>query len=242
MPNEPQYWPSGGQTPVRSITPAASAFIIEHSRLLDFDVFLSKSLLEQAAAIVRSGTVPPGGSPLAHKSLLLELVLTRTVDNFLCFLSDLIALIYKAKPEMLRSSESEKLDFILQFTDMDQLRSAVAEKRVERLSYLGLRELSDYIESQMSFQLFGSPDRLQEAARIVELRNICVHARGVVSSRSTKRFPELKDQLGKRIDLSSSKVTSDRKFIEDCVFDIDARATSKFSLPARQLPAPPPDL
>jgi len=126
MPSEPKYWPSGGQTPVPSITSAASAFVIEHSRLLDFDVFFSKGMIEKLDALRKSGATLSVDSPLVHNSLLLELVLTRTVDNFLCFLSDLLALIYKAKPEMLRSSENEKLDFVLQFSDMDQLRSAVA--------------------------------------------------------------------------------------------------------------------
>jgi hypothetical protein len=242
MPNDPKYWPSGGPTPVPSITSAASAFVVEHSRLLDFDLFASKGMLEKLDAIRKSGVAPLVDSPLVHNSLLLELVLTRTVDNFLCFLTDLLALIYKAKPEMLRSSENEKLDFVLQFPDMDQLRSAIAEKRVERLSYLGLRELSEYIDSQMAFKLFEADDDLHRAALIVELRNLCVHARGVVGNTSTNRFPEMKAQLGKRIELSTSKVTGYRKFLEDCVFDIDLRATSKFFLPSRALPAPPPEL
>ena len=202
---------------------------------------MSRGMIEKLEAI-RNVPSSPRENPLVHKSLLLELVLTRTVDNFLCFVSDLLALIYKSKPEMLRSSESEKLDFILQFTDMDQLRSAIAEKRVERLSYLGLRELCEHIESHMSFMVFEAPEDLHRAALIVELRNICTHARGVVGPTTVRRFPEMRAELGRHINLSASKVTEDRKFLEDCVFDIDLRATSKFSLPCKPLPPPPPEL
>lgn len=241
MSTETKYWPAGGTAPVPSITAAAFGFIAEHSRLLDFDLFFTEGVLARLESILE-GASPPTQSPLVHRSLLFELVLTRTADNFLCFISDLLALIYKTKPEMLRSSESEKLDFIFQHADMDQLRSAIAEKRVERLSYLGLRELSAHIESQMAFNLFDSQDALNRAALIVELRNICVHARGVVGSTSARRFPEMASQVGKRIELSSSKVTEDRKFLENCVFDIDLRAASKFALPSRPLPNPPPGL
>ncbi len=242
MATEPKYWPAGGTTPVPSITSAASVFITEHSRLLDFDLFFSKGVLNALKAMRNSAPTESPSNPRAHSSLLLELVLTRTVDNFLCFVTDLLALIYAARPETLRSSESEKLEFILQFADMTQLRSAIAEKKVERLSYLGLRDLCAHIESQMSFTLFETANDLHRAALIVELRNICVHARGVVGATSAKRFPELQPQIGRRIDLTNSSVTDHRKFLEDSVFGIDLRATSKFNLPATALPKPPPDL
>jgi hypothetical protein len=238
MATQEQYWPTGGSTPVPTTTSAASAFIAEHSRLIDFALFCARVVVDK----LKIPTHEIDGDPLAHDPLLQELILTRTVDNFLCFISDLLALIYKAKPEMLRSSEQERVDFVLQFSDMDQFRAAVAEKRVERLSYLGLKELAEYIDSHMSFQLFESPEFLNKAAVLVEMRNICVHSRGRVSSISARRFPELKAQLGKRIDLSYESVTSNRKFLENCVFDIDVRATNKFSLPARQVPDPPDHL
>ena len=236
-----KYWPSGGTTLVPSMTSAAFAFVAEHSRLLDFDLDFSMGLIRELETKLNRLAQASRDSN-ASKALLLELMLTRTVDNFLCFLSELLALIYRERPEMLRSSETEKLEFVLQFADMDQLRSAIAEKRVERLSYLGLRELSEYIESQMSFKLFELAEDLGRAAYIVELRNICVHARGIVGNTSARRFPQMKTQIGRRIDLSADQVTRDRKFLEDCVFDIDLRATSKFTLPAERVPIPPLDL
>ena len=241
MTDTPKYWPAGGTTIVETLTTAAQAFVAEHSRLLDFSEFLLSAVLD------RCKTAENAVSALVrfkneHERLLRELVITRTVDNFLCYISDLLALIYSIKPQMLRSAEQERLDFILQFTDMNQLRSAIAEKRVERLAYLGVRELSEYTEEHMSFRLFESEEQRERAALIVEYRNICVHARGIVGRTSTRRFPVLTASLDQPLLLTSESVTSDRKFIEDCVFAIDERAIQKFSLPALQVPEPPADL
>jgi len=69
-----------------------------------------------------------------HEPLLQEMVVVRFVDNFLCYLGELLALIFGTRPETLRSSEQERIDFVLQYDSMDELRAALAEKRVERLA------------------------------------------------------------------------------------------------------------
>lgn len=241
MPPKEKYWLAGGSKLVPTATSAAFAFVNEHSRLLDFASFSQRAFVDLIKSeIAEQGK--PSDTRQSNEMMLHELILTRTVDNFLCFISDLLALIYKTKPEMLRSSEQERVDFILRFSDMNQLCTAIAEKRVERLSYLGLKELAEYIETHMAFELFESKDELDNAAILVEMRNICVHSRGCVGSISARRFPQLLNQVGKRIDLSYDTVTANRKFLENCVFDIDVRATEKFSLPAAAIPKPPPHL
>lgn len=234
------YWLAGGTRMVPTATAPAMAFVNEHSRLLDFALFATQAFLDKANASIGVENSSDGSDD--NDEMLQELILTRTVDNFLCFLSDLLALIYKTKPQMLRSSEQERLDFVLNFESMDELRAAVAEKKVERLSYLGLRDLNDSLRGQMGFELFGSPKDLSEAAVLVEMRNICVHARGVVGATSARRFAEFKDLLGKRLDFSHERIRACRKFLENAVFDIDVRATEKFSLPCCKVPKPPSHL
>lgn len=238
-----RYWLAGGNKPVLSITRAAYKFGHEHSRLLDFVVFSHQSFASFFDAD-KSEEHPDRTfyERAFDDTLLQELILTRAVDNFLCFLSDLLGLIYKAKPEMLLSSEQERLDFVLNFSDMDQLRRAIAEKKVERLSYLGLKELAHHFEKTMGFKLFENPNELERAAIIVEMRNICVHARGIIGQVSVNRFPSLKEGLGKKLDLNDALIRDLRHFLEHCVFDIDSRASQKFGLECAKLPTPPPGL
>jgi hypothetical protein len=240
------------------LTIAGARFAVEHSLLLDFVLFFSKARAERIRALVeeRSNAIAPSAviDDIAiaakeylreldsHEELLNQFVLTRVVDNLLCFITDLLALIYEAKPEMLKSSEQERLDFIFQYSDMADLRTAVAEKRVERLAYLGLRELTEYIKTHMGFDLFPQNADLERAALIVEYRNIMVHNRGQIGAASVRRFPILKSQLGKRVALAYDSLRDDRQFLENAVVDIDVRATSKFSLKAGLFPEPPAHL
>lgn len=241
--NEEWYWIVGGKKPVPHLTEAAIKFASEHSRLLDFYVFFDSAAIGTLNSLTEDAkrkTVLEERT--RNEELLIEIVICRVVDNFLSFLSDLLSCIYKARPEMLRSSEQERVDFVLQFETMDKLRRALAEKRVERLAYLGLRDLAEHLKSQMQLSLFISQDELEQAAILVEYRNLFVHNRGVVSAVSGRRFKKLRDAVGKRIVLSSSDVRNLRKFLENAVIDLDLRATEKFGLPVIPLSEPPSDL
>ena len=141
---------------------------------------------------------------------------------------------------MLRSAEQERLDFILQYQSMDELRTAIAEKKVERLAYLGLRDLAAHMQSNMGFSLFPSDAQLEQAALLVEYRNLFVHTRGIVSATSARRFPTLKAELGKRVAIHLREVRELRQFLENAVLEIDVRAVQKFGLPTVDLP-PHPD-
>ncbi len=251
-----RYWLAGGTKTVPSLTVAGARFGVEHSYLLDFVVFFSEARVRALRNLVEKGASQEGSKAEdiateaegylreldTHQAIIQEVVLTRVVDNFLCFVTDLLALIYKAKPDMLKSSEQERLDFIFQYADMDELRTAVAEKRVERLAYLGLRELAEYIKSHMGFDLFSVPSDLERAALIIEYRNVIVHNRGRISAASARRFPNLKAQIGKRVVFEHDQLRDLRQFLENAVVDIDVRATSKFELKAEPLPETPANL
>lgn len=240
-----KYWPAGGDVIVHQATHAALAFVAEHSRLLDFNTFFMQSKLKAilAKSLKETDELKRLLDEIGqYDGLISEVIICRVVDNFLTFISDLLALIYKYRPEMLKCSEQERLDFILQFDSMDELRMAIAEKRVERLAYLGLRDLSDYLKTNMSFELFLSIESLNRAALLIEYRNLYVHNRGVVSQTSVRRFPELKKSFGKRITIDHTEVRPLRQFLENAVFCIDERAIKKFSLPSEPIPEPPSNL
>jgi hypothetical protein len=239
--NPDRYWLAGGTKPVPHMTAPAERFAIEQRRLLDLHVFLAES------ATSRFIDAPPESPEEArvateifgHVDLIGELILVRAIDSFLSFVAELLGLIYSVRPESLRSSETERLDFILQFESIEELREAIAERRVSRLSFQGLRELQETLLKQMSFPLFDNQAELDTASLFVEYRNLFVHNRGVVNRISVKREPTLAPMLGKRLDLSGAEIRAIRQFFEHAVFDIDVRAAAKFQLPVKVIPAPP---
>ncbi len=264
-----RFWPAGTK-PLKGITEAALAFIVEHSRLLDLVSFYQGAGLESIKPmfdIVRAERKQLDGAiatdmpmelgsldqnidelgkrvdKLQELSLLLnEIMLSRTADNFLSYLSDLLSMIYKARPEMMKSNEKESLEFILQYQTMDELRGAIAERKVERLAYLGLRDLDAQLEGHMGFKLFEDPVEAYRAALVVEFRNLLTHNRGVVSPLSGRRFTQLTPLVGTRLKFTSEEIRDWRKALEHAVFDIDSRAAQKFALPVKEFREPPPEL
>ncbi len=95
-----------------------------------------------------------------HAGLLAELIHCRNVDNFLAYITDLLALIYHHRPEMLKSSEKVEVKFIMQFLSMDDLINALAEKRVQELSYKSFQDLHDYLSSKIGLPLVTTDEGL----------------------------------------------------------------------------------
>ena len=166
-----------------------------------------------------------------HRQLLLQMILCRGVDNYLAYVSELVALVFRTKPETMRSNEEVRLDVVLQHDNMEALVSSLAERRVYQLSYRGMRELSQYLSKRLRFNLFEEADTLKEAIRIIELRNIIVHNRAVVNRQFQSRVPDFPVEVGDAVKLEVDLVLSDVDFIVRSVLDIDQRARQKFELP-----------
>jgi hypothetical protein len=96
---------------------------------------------------------------------------TRIVDNYLTYVAELLALIFRTRPETMRSEKQVSLRVVLSHDSMDDLIATLAEQQVERLSRAGLRELHDELSKSMGFALFEEPDARDGAARAVEIRN-----------------------------------------------------------------------
>ena len=139
---------------------------------------------------------------------------------------------------MLNSSEQERFDYIFQFKTMDELKDAVAEKRVERLAFMGLRELFEFVSKNMGLELFTTKESFNRACEIIEYRNVITHNRGIISTISARRLEKLKDKIGSRVPINYYFVKDMQEFIENCAYDIDVRATKKFNLPAYKTPNP----
>lgn len=167
-----------------------------------------------------------------HRTLLLEMMLCRAADNFLAYVAELLAVVFRTRPETLRSSESVRLDDVLKHASMEDLVHDLAERRVNQLSYQGMRDLSAYLSDRLGFELFPKPESLERAVRIIESRNIIVHNRGLVNELFLSRAPRASANVGEPLDLDTDLIFDDLEFIALSVYEMDARAVQKFNLSA----------
>ena len=111
-----------------------------------------------------------------------QVVLWRAVDNFLTYNAQILALVFRTHPATLKSKETERLDQILQYTSMNELIAALADKRVNELSYKGIHDLERYLSEKIGFDLFSDEETRGNIWFLVEARNLVVHNRGIVNT------------------------------------------------------------
>jgi hypothetical protein len=112
---------------------------------------------------------------------------------------------------------------------MQELQQAIAERRVERLAYRGMRDLSEWINSTLGFVLVADPQHLKAIERFVEQRNLIVHKRGVIDRRYLARMGVEDGQIGEPLKVGGQSVDA-LALMERSVVDADARASKKWSL------------
>jgi hypothetical protein len=165
-----------------------------------------------------------------HRTLVLEMMLSRAADNFLAYITELLVMVFRCRPETLRSSETVRLDAILRHTTMPELIHELAERRVHQLSYQGMRELASYLSERLGFDLVQKPEDLEHAIWIIEARNIIVHNRGIVNELFLKRTSGRSVPIGESLQLDTDQIFDDLEFIARSVYGIDQRAVQKFNL------------
>lgn len=69
--------------------------------------------------------------------LLDELIVTRAVDMFGIYLSEMLQLVFKQEPRILRSGSQMKVDEILAYDSMDDLVGEITRRRVDDLARKG---------------------------------------------------------------------------------------------------------
>lgn len=247
------------QKAIVKLTDAAMRFVDEMQRQSRFAVFvmnLSKSTDEKAKAAAEildefgkkgygdqyKGLLKGVEENSAVKALFdfhiktfFEMILCRGVDNFLTYISQLLALIFISKPETLRSSDKVRVDYVLQHPNMEELIKDLVERRVNDLSYQGMHKLNKHLAEEIGLQLIPDGPKLNKIVRLIECRNIIVHNRGIVNKLFLSRVLNSKEKLGDSLDLDSPNFFMDQMFLAEQVENIDSLAAKKFSLPLVKL-------
>jgi hypothetical protein len=235
------------------MTPAGWSFLRENNRLVGFVFYITRlatSTDEKARIAVRAlyetedpetyrsslEKIEKEGATQElrkqHRDMVLEMMLSRLAENFLVYVTELLTLIFRTRPETLRSSETVRLDAILKHGTMEELVHDLAERRVNQLSYQGMRDLAAYLSNRLGFDIFSGCEQLERAIRIIESRNVIVHNRGRVSELFRSRVPSVPVVIGEPLKLDGHGIFGDLEFLTLSVIEADARAVQKFELQA----------
>lgn len=152
------------------------------------------------------------------------------VDNYLAYISDILTLIFKTKPESLKSSQTMEIEDILQYSSMDELVSHIADRKVNQLAYKGMEELNRDLNKSLGLSLFDDPGDLKNARALVEMRNLIVHSRGIVNALYLSRMGNIGLKPGEHIKVDTEFVLRARRFLSAAVSRVDRTSATKFGL------------
>ncbi len=237
----------------KEATAECAEFFCHHVACNDFvqHVFSTAGFADKAASLLgveranpetriggeqpKESSGPFTGITRSFLPLMADMIWCRGVDNFLTYLSKLLGVIFRTKPETLRSSKQERLDVVLGFDSMESLIDHLAEKRVHDLAYAGLAKLQDTLAEEIGLSLFPDEARRNRAVRIVEHRNLIVHNRSIVNDLFVKRTGDDSMEPGVKSQVGLVCAMRCLRFLAAAIVDIDARAIQKFSLPSVSL-------
>jgi hypothetical protein len=162
-----------------------------------------------------------------------RVVYQRAFDDFLTYVAELLHLVYASRPEALKSSETVRLDEILQFPTMPELLTFLTERRVERLAYQSIADLASDLEKTLGLCLFDTDAERTHAVTIAATRNLITHNGGVVNARYLRQVPSATEKLGELIWVKAETLFGAGAFLRTVAARADGRAIEHFGLPAR---------
>jgi len=163
-----------------------------------------------------------------------EIMITQSVDNFLWYVSTLLQTCMTKRPEILRSKEQIKTEDILKFSKRSDIVQFLIDRKVNELSYGGLRKLEEFLNQNLGIPLFNSEDERTLVMVAVELRNIYIHNRGIVNQMFLGRMKDRNHQFsfveGKRFHTDFDLLVDLTNALFDVAIKVDLLAMKKFKL------------
>ena len=163
----------------------------------------------------------------SHEEILSQLLFAAHVDNFQSYLTDLLLEILEARPRILASGQT-KNETVFDSPDLESLKRYIIEKHVVNLGYKKVEDLDEYFNKTLNFNLTAGRFQELRLTRIIQLRNIIAHNRGLISTLFLARAGAKADVVGQRA--QSSNLYTVQNFLMRIAIRLDTESAAKFGL------------
>ena len=165
-----------------------------------------------------------------YERLIAEMTLGRAVDSFLTYVSALLKLAFIHRPELLKTSDKVSAQQVLDHPTIESFVRWLADKRVHELSYQGICDLNSFFENRLGIPLIENKE-LPEVNRLIWMRNLLVHNRGVVNDHFIASVGTEYGTLGDKVRLSWHDATQGNITLLTAAVRLDHRAVQHLGLP-----------
>lgn len=157
-----------------------------------------------------------------------SLLLSRAVDLFDTYLVQVIAEVVELQPALLRTSHEVRLDYVLRFEDMDDLRRDLVERLATRLGSEGLDAIESWFEKSLGISDMHTATSRSDTIEAIATRNVLTHNHGRVDRRFRQKVPGTKRGLGDEVVLGESDLRRMTEAVLNTVDRIDKAVVAKF--------------
>jgi hypothetical protein len=164
--------------------------------------------------------------------LMYQLFLARHVDNFQSFLEELLGLILKTVPNVLKGTDTVTVVDVLSHASIASFVDALIERKLLAWGYKSLRDLDAAILDLTKFKLFPKEEDLAAVDRLYDGRNLFTHSYGLVNPLYLRKLPDCGVEIGQPLKLDISDLKVAWELLAKMAPEIEDRARRKFKLPA----------
>jgi len=168
-----------------------------------------------------------------NRLIIIHMLHTRMVDNYLTYLSEILVECFTAKPEAMRSSEKVEISEILQYDNFQGIVEHVAEKKVHSLSYQSITDLDSYFVDKFNVHIVEEKDK-EFLIKAIETRNLITHNRGIRNKIYIQKVGEDESEIGKIRDIGIDFSEKVNKLFYNSVKQLDSSLRKKLGVPGHR--------
>jgi hypothetical protein len=234
------------------VTASGKSYFVSEQDTIGLFLFITNEAVNSdakayvAQTVLDGGELPKHSDALEHltkipgpriiylrkkRQLLLELFITRLMDNFSTYLSDIVREAFKAKPEILKYKETVRLDQLMRFDSIDSFLHDLIDQEVLNLSYFGFSALEDWLQKKLGLGLSPTPQDRNAIIEFIETRNAIVHNHGLIDHKYLSSVQNTKFELGEYRKVDIDYLYQAHSLLNNVVSRIDELFSSKFNLP-----------
>jgi hypothetical protein len=167
--------------------------------------------------------------PETYEPFLTQMVFTRSIDNFETYLKDILSEVANKSPNILKSKDTETHEFILSFNEIKDLRQSIIDKKIEKLFFLGIKDINDFFKSRLDIDIFDEED-WGIFYELLHQRNIIVHNRGVITRDFAKKHPKYSENIGDSLVFTFAEISELNNAISNHLVELDFKIANKYNL------------
>jgi hypothetical protein len=168
-------------------------------------------------------------------------IVANTAEAFLWYVSNIIQDAIRRKPQLMISSETMKIEDIFNYSNRRELVNYLIDRKINSLSYGGLRQIEKYLSETLGIVLFQDPFTKNMLRIFIEVRNIHAHNRGYVNKVFLDRVGECLDGLdfrleeGKKAHLDYDALCMFSRVCVETAMHLDKEVSQKFKIDKKRL-------